>query len=203
MVGAQASSQPADDGRRPKTRLLQTFLGSRDFAVVEPDAVSAFARSHVRAFGNQEKGRAILTPKASPSVPALRPRVDDWGGNDGQQVSNFMQKVISSASPDLVQRMISPATVRVHGDARSAILRVAAERQRADQQTGSGRNILVPKAGPPTLPEWAVTADPPPGDLGLRRVRQHYYWMRPSNLVSIFCYVGTKPKESFVSKNTT
>ena len=37
-----------------------------------------------------------------------RPWVDGWGGDDGQQVSNFMQKVISSASPDFVQRMISP-----------------------------------------------------------------------------------------------
>ena len=169
-VSREASSHPADDGRRPETRQSEPLPGSRGFALLEPSAVSAFARTHLRDFSNKERNRAILATKAPPSTPASRPRVDDWGGDDGQQVEGFMQRIISSASPDLVQRMIAPAAAKVHGDARNAILRVAAERQRADQQTGSGRNILVPKAGPSTPPE-RVTADPPPGDLGLRRVR--------------------------------
>ena len=79
----EASSHPADDGRIPEARLSDTFQGSCDFGLVEPNADDDFARSHLKVFGNQEKGRAILTLKAPPSVPASRLRVATWDGDGG------------------------------------------------------------------------------------------------------------------------
>ena len=62
-------------------------------------------------------------------------------------------------------------SVKVHGDARNTGLRVAAERQRADQSESTSRDIIVPTAGFLSRLLQMVTGFSP-GDLGLLRVRQ-------------------------------